>query len=90
MRYLITVLSIALFPQILAASEVNVYTSRHYDSDAALYSEFTDLTDIKVNVISGKGPALIERIKSEGVNLKLFLLDQLLVVEKRKRKRRKK
>ena len=68
MRYLITVLSIALFPQILAASEVNVYTSRHYDSDATLYSEFTDLTQIKVNVISGKGPALIERIKSEGVN----------------------
>ena len=68
MRYLITVLSIVLLPQVLAASEVNVYTSRHYDSDAALYSEFTDLTDIKVNVISGKGPALIERIKSEGVN----------------------
>ena len=68
MRYLITVLSIVLLPQILAASEVNVYTSRHYDSDAALYSEFTDLTDIKVNIISGKGPALIERIKSEGVN----------------------
>ena len=68
MRYLITVLSIVLLPQILAASEVNVYTSRHYDSDAALYSEFTDLTEIKVNVISGKGPALIERIKSEGVN----------------------
>ena len=68
MRYLIIVLSIVLLPQIIIASEVNVYTSRHYDSDAALYSEFTDLTEIKVNVISGKGPALIERIKSEGVN----------------------
>ena len=39
------------------ASEVNLYTSRHYDSDDALYSKFTDATGIKVNVISGKGKA---------------------------------
>ena len=70
MRYLITVLSIVLLPQVLAASEVNVYTSRHYDSDAALYSEFTDLTDIKVNVISGKAKALEKRIEEEGKDCK--------------------
>ena len=68
MRSLIFFLSIVFLPQVLLASEVNIYTSRHYDSDASLYSEFTDLTGIKVNIISGKGPALIERIKSEGVN----------------------
>ena len=47
---------------------MNVYTSRHYDSDTALYKEFTKETGIKVNIISGKGSALLERIKSEGKN----------------------
>ena len=50
------------------ANEVNLYTSRHYDSDDALYQKFTNDTGIKVNVISGKGKALIERLASEGVN----------------------
>ena len=48
--------------------EVNVYTSRHYDADDLLYEEFTKETGIKVNVISGKGSALIERLKAEGSN----------------------
>ena len=49
-------------------NEVNIYTSRHYDSDDALYEEFRKETGIKVNIISGKGSALLERIKSEGKN----------------------
>ena len=47
---------------------VNVYTSRHYDADELLYEEFTKETGIKVNIISGKGSALIERLKAEGIN----------------------
>ena len=47
---------------------VNVYTARHYDSDEALYQKFTDRTGIKVNIISGKGKALMERLASEGDN----------------------
>ena len=50
------------------AKEVNLYTSRHYDSDDALYQKFTDATGIKVNVISGKGKALMERLASEGAS----------------------
>ncbi|MEC9415596.1 MAG: Fe(3+) ABC transporter substrate-binding protein [Pseudomonadota bacterium] len=50
------------------ADEVNIYTSRHYDSDDALYAEFTKATGIKVNVISGSGNALMERLKAEGEN----------------------
>ena len=50
------------------ASEVNLYTARHYDSDDALYQKFTDATGIKVNVVSGKGKALMERLASEGTN----------------------
>ena len=46
--------------------EVNIYTSRHYDTDLALYDDFTDQTGIKVNRIEAGSNALIERIKSEG------------------------
>ena len=48
--------------------EVNIYTSRHYDSDTKLYEDFTRETGIKVNIISAKGKALIERLKSEGAS----------------------
>ena len=62
------VLLISFLTEIVIASDVNIYTSRHYDSDEALYKEFTKETGIKVNIISGKGSALLERIKSEGKN----------------------
>ena len=45
---------------------VNLYSSRHYDTDLRLYSDFTALTGIKVNRIEAKSSALIERLKSEG------------------------
>jgi iron(III) transport system substrate-binding protein len=48
--------------------EVNIYTSRHYDADNFLYEQFTKKTGIKVNIISGKGSALVERLKAEGIN----------------------
>lgn len=46
--------------------EINVYSARHYDTDMALYEEFTEETGIKVNLIEGGSDALIERILSEG------------------------
>ena len=51
-----------------ATREVNVYSSRHYDSDDEIYKEFTEATGIRVNLIEGKDDELIERIKSEGQN----------------------
>ena len=48
--------------------ELNLYSSRHYDTDNALYQNFTKQTGIKVNLIEGKADELIERIKSEGAN----------------------
>ena len=62
------ILLFAFFVNLVTADEVNVYTSRHYDSDDALYEEFTDETGIKVNIISGKGSALLQRLKAEGKN----------------------
>ena len=48
--------------------KVNIYTSRHYEADDLLYEEFTKKTGINVNIISGSGSALIERLKAEGEN----------------------
>ena len=45
---------------------VNVYSSRHYQTDEALYTGFTRKTGIKVNRIEGGEDALIERIRNEG------------------------
>ena len=46
--------------------EVNLYSSRHYDTDIALYDDFTAATGIKVNRIEAGADALIERMVSEG------------------------
>jgi iron(III) transport system substrate-binding protein len=51
-----------------AAEEVNVYSARHYDTDARLYDGFTEATGIEINLIEGDADQLIERIKAEGVN----------------------
>lgn len=48
--------------------EVNVYSSRHYDTDLELYDDFTEETGIEVNLIEGGSDELIERMNSEGVN----------------------
>ncbi|ODS96815.1 MAG: Fe(3+) ABC transporter substrate-binding protein [Erythrobacter sp. SCN 62-14] len=48
------------------AGEINLFSSRHYDTDLALYEDFTKATGIKVNRIEADADALIERIQSEG------------------------
>jgi iron(III) transport system substrate-binding protein len=45
---------------------VNIYSSRHYDTDLALYEDFTRATGIKVNRIEADADALMERIEAEG------------------------
>jgi iron(III) transport system substrate-binding protein len=55
------------FPTHATSEEVvNVYSARHYDTDTALYEEFTRQTGIEVNLIEGGSDALIERIRNEG------------------------
>lgn len=51
-----------------AEGEVNLYSSRHYDTDERLYTDFTDATGIKVNRIEGKADELIARMQAEGAN----------------------
>lgn len=71
MKTLLNILKTTLVMLIVGCSpvnEVNVYTSRHYDVDDILYEEFTKKTGITVNIISGSGGALMERLKAEGQN----------------------
>ena len=45
---------------------LNLYSSRHYQTDEALYTNFTKATGIKINRIEGGEDPLIERIRNEG------------------------
>ena len=47
---------------------LNLYSARHYQTDEALYANFTQQTGIKINRIEGKEEELLERIKNEGAN----------------------
>ncbi|MEO0949602.1 MAG: extracellular solute-binding protein, partial [Cyanobacteria bacterium J06641_5] len=51
-----------------SSGQLNLYSSRHYDSDDLIYRGFTDRTGIKINLLEGKADELIERIRSEGQN----------------------
>ena len=48
------------------AQELNLYSSRHYQTDEALYSNFSKTTGIKLNRIEAGEDPLIARIINEG------------------------
>ena len=50
------------------AGEVNLYSSRHYDTDERLYTDFTEQTGIVINRIEGNADELIARMTAEGMN----------------------
>jgi iron(III) transport system substrate-binding protein len=61
--------AIAAAPPALAQDlTLNLYSSRHYQTDEALYGNFVKQTAIKVNRIEAGEDPLIERIKNEGRN----------------------
>jgi iron(III) transport system substrate-binding protein len=45
---------------------LNLYSSRHYQTDEALYRNFTKLTGLAVNRIEAGDDPLIERLRNEG------------------------
>lgn len=65
---------IALFAALAAAAAspqaqekvLNLYSSRHYQTDEALYANFTRQTGIRINRIEAPEDALIERLRNEG------------------------
>lgn len=54
-------------PALSQSSQVlNLYSARHYQTDEALYANFTKQTGIKINRIEADDNALFERLRSEG------------------------
>ena len=71
MKFVLTIITtLSLLISSLLANEVNVFSSRHYDTDIQLYEKFTNQTGIKVNIISGEDAALQKRIIEEGTDSK--------------------
>jgi iron(III) transport system substrate-binding protein len=68
------------------AGELNLYSSRHYDTDERLYSDFTEQTGIVINRIEGNADELIARMQAEGLNSPA---DILLTVDTSRRERAK-
>jgi iron(III) transport system substrate-binding protein len=61
----------AMFGTTVAAyadGELNLYSSRHYDTDERLYSDFEEMTGITINRIEGNADELIARMQAEGAN----------------------
>ncbi|MDA7427980.1 extracellular solute-binding protein [Primorskyibacter aestuariivivens] len=52
----------------LADGELNLYSSRHYDTDERLYSDFEEMTGITINRIEGNADELVARMQAEGQN----------------------
>ncbi|MEO8281127.1 MAG: extracellular solute-binding protein [Ideonella sp.] len=45
---------------------LNLYSARHYQTDEALYSNFTKATGIKINRVDSDDAGILARLKSEG------------------------
>jgi iron(III) transport system substrate-binding protein len=58
----------------LAADEVNLYSSRQENLIKPLLERFTEQTGVKVNLVTGKDDALLQRLQSEGRNSPADLL----------------
>jgi len=53
-------------PALAQEGVLNLYSSRHYQSDEVMYANFTKATGIRINRIDGKEDELIQRIRREG------------------------
>ncbi len=67
-RLTLCALSCAMALPAVAEGELNLYSSRHYDTDERLYSDFTEATGITINRIEGDADELIARMEAEGAN----------------------
>ena len=59
-------LALAAGPVVAQDAQLNLYSARHYQTDEALYANFTKATGIRINRLDGKEDELVERIRNEG------------------------
>jgi iron(III) transport system substrate-binding protein len=67
---LASLLALALAPAAMAQEEkvLNLYSARHYQTDEALYSDFTQSTGIRINRVDADDAGILERLKNEGAS----------------------
>jgi len=78
--FLAMAVAVAFAAPALAAEEpvLNLYSARHYQTDEALYDNFTKATGIKINRIEAGDEQLVERLRTEGA---ASPADVLLIVD---------
>ncbi|MGJ8611971.1 MAG: extracellular solute-binding protein [Octadecabacter sp.] len=64
----LTALLVSTAVPAFADGDLNLYSSRHYDTDERLYSDFEEATGITINRIEGNANELAARMQAEGVN----------------------
>jgi iron(III) transport system substrate-binding protein len=59
-----------LVPLAAAAQQqvLNLYSARHYQTDEALYADFTKTTGIRINRVDADDAGILARLKSEGAS----------------------
>ena len=62
--FLVTALT--AFPAASQQPELNLYSARHYQTDEALYANFTKATGIKINRIEADDEVILQRLEAEG------------------------
>jgi len=60
------ILALPATPALAQDKVLNLYSARHYQTDEALYANFTKATGIRINRLDGKEDELVERIRNEG------------------------
>lgn len=66
-QYMLALIALVVASPVASrASEVRVYSGRHYNSDRKVYKAFTKETGIRVRLLEAKGVSLVERLKREG------------------------
>ncbi|SEA89923.1 iron(III) transport system substrate-binding protein [Thiothrix caldifontis] len=70
----LSLLLVSIATPAFADGEVNVYSARKEQLIKPLFDKFTEQTGIKVNLVTGKDDALLERLKLEGENTPADLL----------------
>jgi iron(III) transport system substrate-binding protein len=62
------VLATALSGSLVSAQDkvLNLYSARHYQTDEAMYAQFTETTGIKINRVDADDAGIVARLKAEG------------------------
>jgi len=60
--------SLCLLPAVAQDKVLNLYSARHYQTDEALYENFTKATGIRINRVDADDAGILVRLKSEGAS----------------------